>query len=435
MENAVIIGILAGILILIILVIVLLFRIGKSKSESSKQLEQLERLSTENNQIRSEMSALKAITDDKMEGLRKDSSDFNQTVNETLREMISSNAKNQSEFKDNLNENMRTSFKEIREENTRSMGEMRTSNERKLEQMRLTVEEKLDKTLTSRLDSSFESVSKQLGNVYKSLGEMKELSTGVTDNVRSLNRVLSNVKDRGTWAEVQLENIFDQTIPNMYEKNFKPRKRSPKLVEFAIKIPTDAEGNNFAYLPVDSKFPMEDYRRLCEASDACDKEAMEAARKELSNKLLAQARKIREYINEPVTTSYAIMYLPTEGLYSEIASSHYNMVEKIQNECNVVITGPSTIMAFMNTLILGYRAMAINKKTKEVQKILGAAKQQHDMFKTVLTKASDQLKDAQDTLGKAQDRNKQIRKKLKSVEELELEEADAILELPDSSED
>lgn len=202
-----------------------------------------------------------------------------------------------------------------------SIQKMQESNEKKLDQMRMTVDEKLTSTLTTRLDSSFKTVSEQLEKLYKSLGEMKELSNGVTSNVTTLNRVLTNVKARGTWAEVQLKGILDQTIPTMYEENVATGEKATERVEFAVKIPSSEKGAEPTLLPIDSKFPMEDYIRLCDAADNADAAALAAARKALEDRILGEAKEIRKYINVPKTTPYAIMYLATEGLYAEIASS------------------------------------------------------------------------------------------------------------------
>ena len=227
---------------------------------------------------------------------------------------------------------------------TEAVEKLRASNEQKLEQMRLTVDEKLTATLNERLDSSFKSVSEQLSNVYKSLGEMKELSGGVT----ALNRVFSNVKTRGNWAETQLENILDQIIPGMYVKNYAP-EGGRDVVEFAVKIP-DGEGNTTAYLPIDSKFPMEDYLRLCDAADAADPEGVKAARKALEARVLAEAREVRKYIRPPETTPFAILYLATDSLYAEVISSKENLADRLHSECAVMLAGPSTVTALLSSL-------------------------------------------------------------------------------------
>lgn len=313
--------------------------------------------------------------------------------------------------------------------------EMRKGNEEKLEQMRITVDEKLSETLTKRLDSSFKTVSEQLENVYKSLGEMKILSTGVTENVTSLNRILTNVKARGTWAEVQLEGLLDQTIPGMFERNVMTNPASKNIVEFAVKIPSSDDKSAVTYLPIDSKFPVESYIRLCDAADRGDNAAVEAERKALETTVLNQAKEIKKYINEPATTPFAIMYLATEGLYSEIISSKNGVAERCHNEFNVMVAGPSTITALLNSLSVGFKAMAINEKAKEVRVVLAAAKVQYDKFGVLLEKARKKIGEAGKSLDEAQSRNNQIQKKLRSVEEIDRNSALEILGLEESDEE
>ncbi len=308
-----------------------------------------------------------------------------------------------------------------------SLTKIRESNEKKLDEMRAVVDEKLTNTLTQRLDSSFKTVSSQLENLYKALGEMKEMSGGITEHVTSLNRVLSNVKARGTWAEVQLKNILDQTIPNMYVENYAPTASSKERVEFAIKIPSGENYSEITYLPLDSKFPMEDYVRLCEAADRADPEATRAARKALEERVIQEARAIRKYISVPKTTPFAIMYLASEGLYAEIASSPNAIPERLQTEFNIMIAGPSTITALLNSLAMGFRFAAINEKANEVRKILAAVKSQYDNFSTVLAKAKKKIDEAGKTLDDAQHRNNIIQKKLKAIEEIDTSEGEEIL--------
>ncbi len=311
---------------------------------------------------------------------------------------------------------------------SQSLTQIRTENSEKLEKIRLTVDEKLNETLTKRLDSSFRTVSEQLENVYKSLGEMKVLSSGVTENVTFLNRILTNVKARGTWAEVQLEGLLEQTIPSMFVKNYSPNN-TREVVEFAVKIPSNDEKNSFIYLPIDSKFPVEDYIRLCSAADSGDASGVESARKALETRVINQAKDVKKYINEPATTPFAIMYLATEGLYSEIIGSHNGIAERCQNEFHVMIAGPSTITALLNSLSVGFRAMAINEKAKEIRALLAAAKTQYEKFGVVLEKARKKIDEAGKTLDDAQSRNVQIQKKLRSVEEIDQTEAEKLLEI------
>lgn len=336
-----------------------------------------------------------------------------------------------------LTEKITSSLKAIQEQNAastekqmrvfgESIAKMQESNEKKLEQMRLTVDEKLTSTLTTRLNSSFKTVSEQLENVYKSLGEMKELSQGVTTNVTSLNRILTNVKARGTWAEVQLESILDQTIPGLYEKNYSP-KNNTEHIEFAIKFPSGDSGED-VYLPIDSKFPLEDYVRVCDAADNADPVALQAARKALEDRVLSEAKDIKKYIVVPKTTPFAILYLATEGLYAEIASSKNGIAEKLQAQ-NIMIAGPSTITALLNSFAMGFKAMAINEKADEVRKLLSAAKSQYETFGNVLEKARKKIDEAGKSLDEARHRNEIIQKKLKTVESLDTGTADEVLEL------
>lgn len=308
-----------------------------------------------------------------------------------------------------------------------SITKMQESNEKKLEEMRVTVDEKLTSTLTTRLNSSFKTVSDQLENLYKSLGEMQKLSTGVTENVTALNRVLTNVKARGTWAEVQLEGILNQTIPNMFEKNVATVPNSLDRVEFAIRIPSSEKNEKDILLPVDSKFPMEDYVRLCDAADRADSDAVKVARKELENRVLNEAKSIAKYIHVPDTTPFAIMYLATEGLYAEIASSRTGLPEKIQNDYNVMIAGPSTITALLNSLSMGFKTIAINEKANEVRELLGAAKAQYEKFGDLLAKAKKKVDEAGKTLEDAERKNLFIQRKLKNIEAIDTVSADKLL--------
>lgn len=324
-----------------------------------------------------------------------------------------------------LIETLNSNAEKQREMTSDAITSMQRSNEEKLEQMRKTVDEKLTETLNQRLNASFKTVSEQLSNVYKSLGEMKELSAGVTDNVKGLNRVLTNVKSRGTWAEVQLGNILDQTIPNMYDTNVKTNPRYNGQVEFAIKIPNQEDGS-YTYLPVDSKFPMEDYARLSAAAEAGDLEALEKAKKALEARIRDEAKLVKQYISSPQTTPFAIMYLATEGLYAEITASKSGIAEKLQAD-GIMIAGPSTITALLNSLAMGFRTMAINEKANEVWKILGAAKTQYDKFGDLLTKARKKIEDAGKALDEADHRNSIIQKNLRKVETLDTSDASQIL--------
>ena len=432
--------ILSGVIIVLCIIIIALIKKSGQNESDQEILNKLSSLENADKEIKSGLSA-------EFERNRRETSAFQNKISDEIRrgadstadslaKMTESNYKNLIEIKDNITQSLnmiRESSLEQNEKQSRiiesSIAKMQESNEKKLDQMRSTVDEKLSETLTSRLDSSFKTVSQQLENVYKSLGEMKELSNGVTNNVSTLNRVLTNVKARGTWAEVQLEGILDQTIPNMYLKNFATVEGSQKRVEFAVKIPS-SDGKT-AYLPIDSKFPMEDYIRLCDAADNADAAALKAARKALEDRVIAEAKEITKYINIPVTTPFAIMYLATEGLYAEIASSRNAVAEKIQKEYNIMIAGPTTVTALLNSLSMGFKAVAINEKANEVRQLLAVTKAQYEKFGTVLEKAGKKIEEAGRTLDDARKRNDIIRKKLKNIDELDADESQKLIGIDD----
>ena len=344
-----------------------------------------------------------------------------------MNSLTEKNYEQQIKLMETLSANSEKQTKVINE----AIGKMQESNEKKLEEMRSTVDEKLTKTLNTRLNESFETVSKQLGAVYRSLGEMQRISGDVTTSVQGLNRVLTNVKSRGTWAEVQLGNILDQTIPGMYETNVKTNAKYNGQVEFAVKIPS-AEDDTITWLPIDSKFPMEDYARLSAAAEAGDADSLEAARKALETRIKAEAKDITKYIDVPNTTPFAIMYLATEGLYAEVMSSKSGVAETLQAQ-NIMLAGPSTITALLNSLAMGFRSIAINKKASEVYDVLGAAKAQYEKFGTLLETARKRIESAGKAIGEAENKNSYIQRKLKTVETLDSAEANNILGIEEAT--
>lgn len=362
-----------------------------------------------------------ALLDQKLDISTRQTDEKIERLSNQMKSLTDKNYEQQIKLIETLNTNADKQTKLTGE----AISSMQKSNEEKLELMRKTVDEKLTETLNTRLNASFKTVSEQLSNVYKSLGEMKELSAGVTDNVKGLNRVLTNVKSRGTWAEVQLGNILDQTIPGMYETNVKTNPKYNGQVEFAIKIPNQEDGS-FTYLPLDSKFPMEDYARLSAAAEAGDLDSLERAKKALEARIKDEAKLVKQYISSPETTPFAIMYLATEGLYAEITASKSGIAEKLQAD-GIMIAGPSTITALLNSLAMGFRTMAINEKANEVWKVLGAAKTQYDKFGELLAKARKKVDEAGKVLDEADHRNSIIQKNLRKVETLENSEATNIL--------
>ncbi len=358
--------------------------------------------------------------------LREEIRSTRRELNDALKEMTRIIAEGQKESLKTSGENQ----EKLNAALTAAVRNLQESNEKKLDQMRETVDEKLQSTLTKRLDSSFQAVGEQLQNVYKSLGEMKELAGGVSD----LQRVLSNVKARGTWAEVQLGNILEQTLTReQYDQNVSTRNNNER-VEYAIRIPSRDDDGSFVWLPIDSKFPQEDYVRLCDAAEKADKDGVEAASKALERVLKNEAKTIAElYIEVPKTTDFAIMFLPTEGLYAEVLRRP-GLMEELQNKYRIMVCGPTTITAFLNTLRMGFRTLAIDKRAAEVWKVLGAAKTQYDKFEGILAKAKKKIDEAGSALDDAQHRNDMIRRKLNKVEEVDSAEVPMLLSLSDTDE-
>ena len=424
MDSSLFIIAIALLVLEIVTIILVIVRSKGSASDIGPKMDMMQksigdefsrsRLESQNssNQLREEVGKRLDNMNDKIESQNRGNVENREKILETIMDLKDKNSENAAKQNTLLVE---------------SIGKMQESNEKKLEEMRVTVDEKLSSTLTKRLDSSFQTVSEQLEKLYKSLGEMQSLSTGVTENVTALNRVLTNVKTRGVWAEVQLEGILDQTIPNMYDKNVKTVPNSNDLVEFAIKIPSSEKGEKDIYLPLDSKFPMEDYIRLCEAADIADQDAVIEARKALEKRVIEEAKTVSKYIHVPDTTPFAIMYLATEGLYAEIASSKNAIPEKVQNDYNVMIAGPSTITALLNSLSMGFRTVAINEKANEVRTLLAAIKTQYGKFDELLTRAKKRIDEAGKTIEDAQDRNYLIQKKLKNVESIDTDEGDKLI--------
>lgn len=379
----------------VLLIAVIIILLTQGKKDDSAKIEELQR------------QLLDAVN-------KSNNSARIEELSRQMNDLVNKNYEQQVKVIEALNNNYNNQTKLIQS----SIASMQESNEKKLEQMRATVDEKLTSTLNKRIDSSFEQVSKQLTSVYKSLGEMKDLSVGVS----GLNRILTNVKTRGTWAELQLGNILEQIIPNMYETNVRTNPKYNGQVEFAVKIP-NAENDEVCWLPIDSKFPMEDYIRLSESAEMGDVEAVERAQKALEARVRDEAKAIKNYISEPQTTPFAIMYLATEGLYAEIMNSKTGLPEKLQN-MGILVAGPSTITALLNSLSLGFSSIAINKRANEVWKVLGNAKKQYDMFGTLLEKAKKKIDEAGRTIEDANHRNDIIQKNLKSVNTLDTDLTD-----------
>ncbi len=300
---------------------------------------------------------------------------------------------------------------------------IRRENTEQLEKMRHTVDEKLQSTLEKRLGESFKQVSDRLEAVYKGLGEMQTLAAGVGD----LKRVLTNVKSRGTWGEVQLEALLEQTLTReQYEKNVATRPGSRERVEFAIRLPGH-EGQAQVWLPVDSKFPVEDYERLVNAAERAEPQAVEEAAKALEARIRLEARAIRDkYIDPPATTDFAILFLPTEGLYAEVLRRP-GLADALQREYRVSVAGPTTLSALLNSLQMGFRTLAIEKRSSEVWLVLGAVKTEFAKFGDVLAAAKKQLQSVANSIEAAEVRTRAMDRRLKDVEAMPEPEARGVL--------
>jgi DNA recombination protein RmuC len=307
---------------------------------------------------------------------------------------------------------------------------LRTDNAEKLEQMRLTVDEKLHNTLEQRLGASFKVVSDQLEQVFRGVGEMQSLATGVGD----LKKVLSNVKMRGTWAEVSLGNLLEQVMaPEQFARNVEIIPGSGQRVEYAIKLPGTGDAEGPLWIPIDAKFPTEDYERLVEASELGDVEAIEQSAKALEVRLRAAAKDIcTKYVHPPHSTDFAILFLPTEGLFAETIRRP-GLLDALQNEYRVVVTGPTTLMALLNSLRMGFRTLAIQKRSGEVWQVLGAVKAEFGKYGQILDKVQKKLQEASKTIDEVAVRKRAIDRRLNGVELLPELDAAKVLGLGDKS--
>ncbi|NLK49970.1 MAG: DNA recombination protein RmuC [Candidatus Cloacimonetes bacterium] len=346
-------------------------------------------------------------------------SDSLKTETRSNREELSKTLNNLTEsltrrMQDSIN-TQQTSMDTLKNAMDAKMEQIRKNNETKLEEMRKTVDEKLHETLEKRLGDSFKIVSERLEEVHKGLGEMKGLASSVGD----LKKVLSNVKTIGILGEVQLANILEQMLtPEQYEANFKPNKRRNEVVEFAIRLPGRSDDQEAVYLPIDSKFPIADYQRMVEASEKGDLAAMETHRRALVASIKSFARDIRDkYLNPPITTDFALLFLPLEGLYAEVLKDP-ELFETMRRDYHIIVVGPSTTAAILNSLQMGFRTLAIEKRSSEVWKLLGAIKLDFGKFGKVLEATQKKLDEASKQIGNAQHRSRQITKKLNRVQEL-----------------
>lgn len=419
---------------------------GSMKETSSLQKSQLETFSTNlttlTKSIEEKLTSLTSTMDSKLtasnENNTVNSKESRKELKEALENFKNDFSKSVESFnvaqKDNFlallnkqgDQNTSTAAKldQMRETLEKKITDMQSGNEKKLDEMRATVDEKLQKTLETRLGESFKLVSERLEAVHAGLGDMQKLATGVGD----LKRVLTNVKTRGILGEYQLENLLEQLLtPEQYEKNRKTKADSNAMVEFAIKLPGRGENDTSVWLPIDSKFPKEDFELLLEAYDLADPDLVDERRKNFIRGIKKCANDIcGKYIDPPNTTDFAILFLPFESLYAEVLRSP-GLFESIQREYKIIITGPTTLSALLSSLQMGFRTLAIEKRSSEVWQLLGAVKTEFGNFGGILEKTQKKLQEASNVIDQASIRSRAIERKLKNVQELPKEEVAGLL--------
>lgn len=321
---------------------------------------------------------------------------------------------------DNTRKSTEEKLEKIRETVEGRLLYMQKDNAEKLEKMRVTVDEKLQGTLEQRLGESFKIVNDRLESVYKGLGEMQNLAQGVGD----LKKIFTNVKARGTWGEIELGNILEEYMtPDQYLKSAKTKPNATEFVEFAIKLPGKGDGES-VLLPVDSKFPVEDYKRLVDSEELGDVDAINDARKSLENSIKLFAKDIHDkYIETPYTTDFGIMFLPTESLYCEVLKNTA-LIETLSQKYRVVVSGPTTFVALLNSLQMGFRTLAIEKRSSEVWSLLGTVKSEFEKFGDLLDKTNKKLQEIGNTMAKASTKTRVIQRKLKDVVALPVADED-----------
>jgi DNA recombination protein RmuC len=363
----------------------------RARSAEREARDELSRsLATFSQTLSTQMGAAATVQNGQLEGLRK-------AIDDNL---------------SRIQDQQRLAARETRETLDQKLERLQQDNAAKLEQMRQTVDEKLHATLEKRLSESFRQVSERLELVHKGLGEMQTLAAGVGD----LKRVLSNVKTRGVFGETQLAALLEQVMaPEQYERNVATRPGSNARVEFAIKLP-GRDGGGPVLLPIDAKFPIEDYQRLQAAQEAGDKSALEMAEKALEARVKLEAKTIAEkYVEPPHTTDFALLYLPFEGLFGEVLRRP-GLFDHIQRQFRVTICGPTNLLAYLNSLQMGFRTLAIQQRSSEVWKVLGTVKSEFGKFAEVLANTKRQLQTVANTIDQAEVRTRQIERKLKDVE-------------------
>ena len=381
-------------------------------------------IETLNSISKTQLEQLKNITESNQNAL----SQLSKTIEDKITALIGKTDENSKLNRDELSNSLKYFNDQLKErfsEVEKKQGELITITEQKLEKMRETVDERLQKTLEARLGQSFELVSNQLKSVEQGLGEMKSLA----QDVGGLKKVLSNVKMRGGIGEVQLEMLLSQILaPEQYDSNVKTKHGSSDLVEFAIKLPGKDDGHGVVYLPIDAKFPKDAYEQLVDAYESADIALIDAATKTIENVIKKMAKDIHEkYIDPPHTTDFGIMFLPFESIYAEVVR-HTALIETLQRDFKIVVTGPTTLAAILNSLQMGFKTLAIQKRSSEVWNVLKAVKTEFAEFGKVLNSAQDKISKANEEIDKlVGTRTRKIQLRLKNIETLNPDEAREII--------
>lgn len=403
----------------------ILYLLSRKKSEDNAKpiIESVEKLvgkleKTLREEISTNRQEMSKSGKEGREEVAKSIKDFGDSVNKQIVVLADAQNKNFRGFSEKLGEVIEKNdvkMEKVRETIEKRLENIQKDNSEKLEKMRATVDEKLHETLEKRLGESFKQVSDRLDQVHKGLGEMQTLATGVGD----LKKVLQNVKTRGMWGEVQLGNLLEDILtPEQYEKNVVTKDKSNDRVEFAIKIPAKDDKIQNIWLPIDAKFPLEDYQSLIDASEKGDAESVERLSKALEVRVKSEAKDIRDkYIDPPHTTDFAILFLPNEGLYAEVLRRP-GFADNLRRDYKVVIAGPTTVSALLSSLQVGFRALAIEKRSSEVWAILAAVKKEFVTFGDILDKTHKKLEEAASTIEKASSKSRVIERKLGKIQEL-----------------
>lgn len=434
--------IVVGILIIAILQILLLLKSNSSSSDKDEILnpiqqafEKIERFTGhEFGRNREESNQQSRQTREELGGaVKAELQSYAQTMHQSLKLISDEQTKHLNAFVEQistLNQSHNLQAEQLRNKIEEKLISLQKDNSEQLEKMRQTVDEKLQGTLEKRLSESFQLISERLESVHKGLGEMQVLANGVGD----LKKVLTNVKTRGTWGEVQLGAMLEQVLTiDQYDANVSTKNNSER-VEYAVKIPSKNSDQEIVWLPIDAKFPMESYARLVDSQEKADLAGVESALKELELRIKQCASDIsKKYINPPVTTDFAILYLPTEGLFAEV-TKRANLVDVVQRDYRVVFAGPTTLWSILNSLQMGFRTLAIEKRSSEVWNTLGAVKTEWTKYGDALDKVKKKLEEASNSIDAAQTRTRAVGRKLKEVQQLPSSQADNILELDEIAE-